>query len=247
MDFLELFNVSEKYLELVNPSSPEKVLEVGRVLGLNPKSRLIDFGCGHGEPLALWAEAYGISGVGIEIRENACNRARAKMAARGFADRIEIVCMDAAKYEFPEHSFDVATCLGASFIWKGFRPTVAAMSRAIVPGGKLAIGEPYWLTADVPPEYAQSMGFHSETELLRIVREEGYELEYIVRASLDDWDRYMSGNWYGLMRWLEENPDHPARKDVIERLRSSQDEYLRYERPYVGWAIWVLSPAQAPA
>lgn len=247
MNFLELFDISEKYLELLNPTSPEKVLEVGRVLGLSSRSRIIDFGCGNGEPLALWAEAYGISGVGIELREHACSRARDKIAARGFSERIEIVCGDAAQYQFPKHSYDAATCLGATFIWKGFQPAIAAMKRAIVPGGRLAVGEPYWLTSNVPPEYAQSGGFHTEQELLRIVREEGFELEYIVRSSLDDWDRYECGNWYGLVRWLEDNPNHPERQDVVDRLRHSQDEYVRYEREYLGWAIWVLSPAQAPA
>ena len=244
MNFFELFDISERYLELLNPTSPEKVLEVGRVLGLNPDTRLIDFGCGYAEPLKLWGEAYGISGVGVDIREHVCDHARAKLARAGLADRIEIVCSPGADYDFPEHSYDVATCLGASFIWKGFQTAVQALARAVVPGGQVAIGEPYWLTSNVPPTYAQKQGFHSEAEILRIVREEGFDLEYLVRASLDDWDRYSSGNWYGLVRWLQDNPGHPERGDVIERLRTSQDEYFRFEREYVGWAIFILAPTR---
>lgn len=38
MNFLELKDISERYLELVNPVSPEKVLTVGRVLGLQRSS-----------------------------------------------------------------------------------------------------------------------------------------------------------------------------------------------------------------
>jgi hypothetical protein len=34
MNFLGLKNISERELELINPTSPEKVLTVGRVLGL---------------------------------------------------------------------------------------------------------------------------------------------------------------------------------------------------------------------
>ncbi|NPV07846.1 MAG: class I SAM-dependent methyltransferase [Anaerolineae bacterium] len=245
MNFFDLVNISERYMELVNPASPEKVLEVGRVLGLNADSRVIDFGCGYGEPLALWAGAYGISGIGIDVREHACARAQEKMAARGLEGRIQIVCGDAAQYRFQEHSYDDAVCIGASFIWKGFQPTVAAMGSAIVPGGRLVVGEPYWLSSTVPPEYAQSGGFHTETELLRIVREEGYDLEYVVRSSHDDWDRYESGNWYGLIRWLEGNPDHPERHEVVEHLHRRQDEYFRYAREYLGWAMYVLSPAQS--
>ena len=84
--------------------------------------------------------------------------------------------------------------------------------------------------------------FHTEYELLQITREEGFDLEYVVRASHDDWDRYETGNWYGLIRWIEENPDHPERQDVIDHLHKAQDEYLRYGREYLGWAMYILNP-----
>ena len=61
--------------------------------------------------------------------------------------------------------------------------------------------------------------------------------------SRDDWDRYESGNWVGLLRWIEENRNHPERQAVIDRLHNSQDEYFRYGRQYFGWAIYVLDPA----
>lgn len=53
--------------------------------------------------------------------------------------------------------------------------------------------------------------------------------------------RYEADNWYGLIRWLEENPEH---QEVIDHLHKTQDEYLRYIREYMGWAIYVLNPAQ---
>ena len=72
------------------------------------------------------------------------------------------------------------------------------------------------------------------------MRKEGFELEYLVRASINDWYRYEAGNWHGLVRWIEENPHHPDREVVVEHLRQSQDEYLRYGRQYLGWAVYVL-------
>jgi ubiquinone/menaquinone biosynthesis C-methylase UbiE len=241
MNFFDLKNISERYMELVNPTTPEKIVRVGKLLGLKPGARVIDFGCGFGEGLALWAEQYGIGGVGIDIREHACERARQKMIERGFADRIEIVCMDAAQYRFAEHTFDAAACIGATFIWSDYRSALRALSRAIRPGGKLAVGEAYWRTSRVPPEFAQREKFETEAALIRNVRTEGFELEYIVRASENDWDRYESDNWYGLIRWLEANPNHPERAEVINHLHASQDEYFRYGREYLGWAIQVLS------
>jgi hypothetical protein len=46
----------------------------------------------------------------------------------------------------------------------------------------------------------------------------------------------------GWRRWIDENPNHPERQQVIEHLHQSQDEYTRYAREYFGWAIYVLNP-----
>lgn len=245
MKFFELKDISDRYMELVNPTSPQKVLTIGQMADLKPGNHVIDFGCGFGEVLSLWAKQFGISGIGIDIRENACARARRKIIEQGLADRIEIVCGDAAKYSFERRAFDVAACIGATFIWGGFQPTIRQMKEAIRPAGKLVVGEVYWHTGAVPPEFAQQeASVHAEYQLLRMVREEGFDVEYVVRASHDDWDWYESNNWRGLIRWIEENPDHPERREVIDHLHASQDEYLRYGREYFGWAQYVLNPVR---
>jgi SAM-dependent methyltransferase len=243
MKFLDLKDIAERDIELINPISTEKILTIGRVAGMVPGKKLIDFGCGYAEPLVLWAENYGISGVGINIREKAVQRARAKIARRGLADRLEIVHSSGAEYSFEPGSFDYAACVGASFIWGGFRPALNAMRRAIRPDGKIIIGEPYWLTETVPPDLAQAQSeFHSETWLLRAAQEEDFDVQYVVRASHDDWDRYEAGNWDGLLRWIEENPTHLERQQVIDHLHESQDEYFTYGREFFGWGLYLLNP-----
>jgi SAM-dependent methyltransferase len=244
LNFFDLVNISERFMEIINPSSAEKMLEVGKSLRLEPGSRIIDFGCGFGEELALWGEHFGISGVGIEIRPYACERAARKMTERGLDGRIQIACANGAEYAYPAHSFDAAVCLGASFIWNGFPSALRALKDAIQPSGRLAIGEPYWLSDSVPFSYKESQAdIRAENELLQMIRQEGFDLENIVRASHDDWDRYECGNWAGLIRWLDENPASSTdRQQVIDHLRAAQDEYLQYGRQYLGWAVYVLAP-----
>ena len=87
-------------------------------------------------------------------------------------------------------------------------------------------------------------GTHSEVELLQMAHDEGFEFEYMVRASHDDWDRYESDDWRGLLQWLGENPDHPERQQVLDHLHQSQDDYLRYGRGILGWAVYLLSPTR---
>lgn len=246
MDFFDLVNISERSLELINPSTPEKILTVGKYLRLAPGSRVIDFGCGYGEVLVLWAEEFGISGVGIDVREHVCTRAQRKIESRGLTDRIEIVCGRGADYEFEERSFDAAACIGATFIWKDFLSTVRAMKPCLRTGGRMVVGEPYWFVEDVPAEGRKLQpDTLTENDLLRQIRGERLDLEYMVRASRDDWDRYEAGNWNGLLQWLEENPDHPQRDEVHTHLRKIQDEYFGFFRDSMGWAMYILAPGTA--
>jgi len=105
------------------------------------------------------------------------------------------------------------------------------------------VGEVYWLKDNVPPDLAQSQTcIHNESWLLQTTWEAGLDVEYVVRASHDDWDKYEAGNWYGFTRWIEENPQHPERQQVIDRLHEGQMEYFRYGREYFGWAIYLLTP-----
>ena len=242
MNFLDLKDIAERDLEIVNPISPGKILTIGKMAGMRAGKRLIDFGCGFAEPLVLWAEDFGISGVGIDIRQKAIERARAKIAQRGLAERLEVVQGKGAEYPCEPGSFDYAACVGATFIWGGYKPALEALKQAIRPGGKLIVGEAYWLKDSVPSELAQSQtDFHSESWLLKTTWEAGLEVEYVVRASHDDWDAYEAGNWYGLLRWINENPAHPERQEVIDFLHDSQAEYFRYGREYFGWALYLLT------
>jgi SAM-dependent methyltransferase len=246
MEFFELKNISERFINLINPSSPEKMIRIGEILRLHPESQVIDFGCGFGEVLALWGEHFGISGLGIDIREHACQRAHQRIAMANLDERIEIICANGANYSFEKNVYDVAVCTGASFIWDKFGDALIALSTAVHKGGKIVIGEPHWLSDETPPVYRQRMEeVHSEYELLQRIHEEGMELEYLVRASHDDWDRYEADNRNGLVRWIEENPHHLEQDSVVEHLRQSQEEYLQYGRQYLGWAIYVLGFAHS--
>ncbi len=72
MKFLDFKDIAERDMELVNPISAEKVIEIGRLAGLAPGKQVIDFGCGYGEALVLTGRScFGSGGVGIDIRSRA--------------------------------------------------------------------------------------------------------------------------------------------------------------------------------
>jgi SAM-dependent methyltransferase len=242
MDFFDLVNISERYMELVNPISPDKLVKAGMIAGMKPGARVIDFGCGFGTALVLWAEKFGIAGVGMDVREYAVERAKKKVLEHKLNGRLEILHGKGQEYKFEKHSYQVAAAIGTSFIWIEFRGTIRAMKETLTPDGKVIIGEPYWKTDLTPPDYKSIENVYSEKELLRITREEGYDIEFVIPSSQEDWDNYETGNWVGLLKWIEENPAHPERQQVIDHLHKSQDEYFTYLRKYLGWALFVLNP-----
>ena len=191
-----------------------------------------------------WAEKFGISGTGVDISTPLCEGANEKITKHGLSDRIELVNKPGSEFIPERPGYDVATCIGATFIWDSSRSAIQAMKKVVRPSGKLAIGEVYWLKEGIPQEYLDKSGADIamfEHELLQITMEEGYDIEYIVRASLDDWDRYNTGRWHNLIRWIHENPVHPDRQEIINHLHVQQEKYLRYEREYLGWAIYILA------
>jgi len=119
LNLLELVELLElDNLEIITYASPLKLVATGKILGFNSRTKLIDFGCGHGDALELWGKYFGITGIGIELNERFCNTARERLQRSGFSDKIEIVCSDASTYEFEPHAYNVATCINASFIWE---------------------------------------------------------------------------------------------------------------------------------
>lgn len=246
MEFFDLMSISHRYMELLDPTTPEKIIKLGKLLKLNKGSHVIDFGCGCANPLTIWAEEFGITGVGIDISKDFCDRARDNLAKKGLSGQIEIVCSPVTDYKFDEGAFDAATCIGATFAFGGFQQTIKAMKRAVNKNGRFGIGETHWLSNQVSPQYAQKQtSTYTEPELAEFTRNEGFELEYVVRSSRDDWDRYVSDSWYGLIRWLEENPNHPDYEQVFKFFRADQDDYLQFQSQYMGWAMYCLAPLKS--
>ena len=78
--------------------------------------------------------------------------ARERALEMGVSDQITFVEGDAGKYIAEANSFDVVSCIGATWIGGGLVGTLKLMLPALKPGGLLLVGEPYWI--EPPPEEA---------------------------------------------------------------------------------------------
>jgi len=167
------YDVSNEFYALVlGPSmtyscavfdDPDDPLEVAQArkyelicakLDLQPGERLLDVGCGWGEMLIHAARHHGVSGVGITLSRQQAELARARVAAAGLADRIEIRIQDYR--DVTDGPFDAISSIGM-FEHVG-RSAMQAYARQLhdllAEGGRLvnhAISRPVVAGRDAPP------------------------------------------------------------------------------------------------
>ena len=223
----------------MNPTTPDRVLTAARLAGVSAEDLVLDLGCGNGTVLALLAEAFGCRGLGIDCRPEAILAARAFVRNRGLEDRVAFRCDDAVCAADPICGATVALCLGAASAFGGIEGAVSALRASLNDDGRAVLGERYWRTERVPPEFARDFAdCVTEYELLGIVREHGFSLAGIVRSGEAEFDAYEGAIWSACRSVLERDPTDD---EVRAYLSSIQDEYLGYGREYVGWAMYVLS------
>lgn len=247
MSHPDYWEVSHADHGLMNPFSADRLLELGEVLRLAPGVRVLDLACGKGAALLLWAERFGIAGTGVDKAGWAVEAARAAAAGRGLSGRLQFVCQDARDYPLAGAGAGVVMCLGASFIWDGFGPTLRALRSAGRPDASWVVGEPYWVEEDPPEAFLRQEGLSRETfgtlaEVGAWARAEGFEVTYFAGSTAAEWDRYETLQWWAVHRFYLENPGDEVARGYWERARRERDWYFRWRRRHLGWGIFVLRP-----
>lgn len=245
MQLFDLLTELELTAAAANAVSPLRLLSIGEYLRLASGQRAIDFGCGRGEMLCLWARCFGVCGVGIDRDAAFIEEARARAAQWGLSEQVMFHCMPALEYDPGSEPVDVAACMGATMAFGGFRPTLRHLKEVIRPGGALAIAEPFYTADDVPQALLEYEGnCHTERALFDMARSEGLEVGYYSRASQDEWDHYVFISRRAEMENFLRLPPGSQRKERRANLHRWQDMYLDYRQKWQGMAFLTLHPAQ---
>jgi demethylmenaquinone methyltransferase/2-methoxy-6-polyprenyl-1,4-benzoquinol methylase len=112
-------------------------------LGEDAVLTVIDLATGTGDLLlSLLKTRIDIDGaVGLDVSESMLDLCREKLARRGLAERVELVCGDAAVTPFPDGTFDAATMGFGIRNMPDAQQTLREMHRILKPGGKALILE----------------------------------------------------------------------------------------------------------
>lgn len=223
MDLWKYFDITHRHHLLCNPISMAKLDDLFALMNLGPQDRVLDIACGKGEVLLRLALAYSIEGLGVDLSPFAIKDAQRKCDERILDTEVNFLLMNGADYQ-PEvpQSFEVAMCLGASWIWGGHRGTLQALKEFVRPGGLVVTGEPYWV-AEPSQAFLDAIG-----------------------QSEDEWSTH-HGNvelqWYAMAEHAQQNPDDPDLEELTERVHQSRKAYLKWGRNTLGWAVYLFRKA----
>jgi SAM-dependent methyltransferase len=232
--------VAEALHEIQNPTSAEKLLLLGKRLGLGPGSRVLDIASGRGGPALVLAQEYGCTWHGIEVSPDFHAVALDRIADAELADRVTFELGDAAQATHDGESYDAALCLGASFVYGSLADTVDALAPAVRSGGYVVVGEPYWRRLPLPDDYEDRNDPWTTLEGTVVVFEtSGLPVVAVIASAEDDWDRYETLHWQAAEAWLADNADDPDAADIRSRHEGYKRNYLKHQRDYLGWAIFV--------
>ena len=243
MDMWKFYSVTHGYHVVCNPMSTAKLDELIGLLKLNPGSAVLDIACGKGEMLTRLAERYEVSGVGVDISPYCVADTERKLQERVPVAQIEILNMDGADYS-PDQLFDLAMCIGASWVYQGHQGTLSALKAMTKPGGLILVGEPFWLKEPddaylAAENHTRDMfGTHYENVLLG--EDEGLFPLYTMVSNQDDWDRYETLQWYATERYARDNPDDPDVPEILVRVAHGRRNYLQWGRDTLGWAMYLF-------
>ena len=243
VDVHRYHEISEADHRILNPLAGEDALRIGEICGLRPGQRHLDLASGKGEMLCQYALRFGTTGVGVDIYDACINAANERAQELGVSSSVEFVHDDASTYAAAPDSFDVVSCIGATWIGGGLPGTLELMRPPVRSDGWLLVGELFW--SEKPPaavERALDLGdavVDLGTMLTRI-DEARLDLVEMIVANHDTWDRYSASQWLNVSTWLDGHPDDPEASEVRQIRNDSRRQYLEYERRYLGWGVFLL-------
>jgi SAM-dependent methyltransferase len=245
MDFWKYYDVTHKEHLVCNPMSVEKLNELINLLALKSGSKVLEIATGKGEFLIRLIEKYNVSAIGVDLSPYHLGEAKRKAKERVPNADLTLIEMDGADYQSDMlESFDLACCLGASWIYKGHEGTLKYLMSQTKSKGFLVVGEPFWISKP-PKEYFELSEvkyemFSTHLGNVQIGEKLGLKLLYTLVSTHDEWDRYLGLQWYAMDKYARAQSDDPDLPELLAKLNREKNLYLKWERDTIGWAIYVF-------
>ncbi|CUH70009.1 Mercuric resistance operon regulatory protein [Thalassovita autumnalis] len=138
--FMEVF----AGLDWWGPGTAEATRRALTLVPFAPET-IFEIGCGPGMATMTLAEATRARITATDTAEVALNKLRSRIAVGGFAERIEVQCVDMAAIPAPEHPWDVIWSEGSAYVL-GVEKALVDWRALLRPGGVLVFSDMVWRT-----------------------------------------------------------------------------------------------------
>lgn len=214
--------------------------------GLAARAEALDVGAGNAAVAIRLAETFGLRVTAIEMDPGMADLARARIAEASVGDRVALVVAAAAGVLARTPPVDLITALGTTNVTGEGRPrpvaALAALRRALKPGGWLLWGDLVWLSEPSGPLrqiveatnlYADHAGWQAAATAA------GLEVAAADISPQAVFDAYARSLAAAAGQWLEANPAAPEAGSVrmsADRVRAM----LEYGRDHIGFGLYLL-------
>jgi O-methyltransferase StaMB len=142
-------------------------------LRLGKGDRVLDVGCGVGQPAMRIAERTGAHVTGVSISQGQIDRATALAAKAGLSGQVEFTHGDAMKLPFPDNSFDAAIAIESIFHMPDREQVLGEIQRVLRPGGRLTLTD-FFERGPIPPAKQAAMDRLIRDFIMTMVDAEDY-------------------------------------------------------------------------
>lgn len=234
------------------PLTQAHLLQLARMCDVNSGTRVLDLACGKGEMLVQWAREFDLQGTGVDENEAAIDVAQHRAGELEVWSQVHFVVAEVLEYPQAFHQYNIVSLLSATVTGVSLVEMITLMREALKTeaGGLLLVGDMFW-QKEPTPEVCQALGverdwLHTMSSLLAQFNAAGVELMDMLIPSTADWDAYYTQQWRGCLAWLRDNPEHEDAPALREWLHRNRQNYLNYERDFLGWGVFVLSVPGQP-
>ena len=244
-DRFEIFEALHHTMTIDNPMTSTDLDEVVSLLAPTDGEAALDLACGHGELLRRLRASAEISGRGVDLSPWMLSSAH-RLSVESAPD-LQWVLDDAKDHGIKQESidqssnvetFDLTTCLGASWVWHGFASTVRALAQRTKKGGRIAIGDMVLRDGIDAGTLTQSHGaIESIEELETSFDTHGLSILGRVRTADDAWDDYLKRTKTSATAWAQLHPGERSDSYVAEQQQWEHDHAR--DREILTWSVWV--------
>ena len=160
----------------------QATLELGREMGLNRNTNLLDIGSGLGGPARTLAEVYGCRVIGVDLTEAFCIAAGILSEWVNLRGNVTFQQGDATDLPFADNQFDAAMTIHVAMNIPDKRTMYSEARRVIKPKGVFAVydvlkGEGGDVLFPVPWDREPSLShLVTREEMVSLLREAGFEI-----------------------------------------------------------------------